>query len=86
MDYKPGLITINIENTAEINATFCTEIETNELIIDDGLLEGNESFRLTAVSPEAFIGSLNALLVTIVDDDGTVTLGHLDNKMKASQL
>lgn len=81
MDYQPRLVTINIDNTAEINATFCTEIEINELIVDDGLLESNESFQLIAVSPEALIGLSNTLLVTILDDDGMATLRHLGGKI-----
>lgn len=69
-DYRYGYFEVIIDSEAEINSTFCTEVEIYGLIIDDEILEDDQAFILRAVDPVAFISSPSSLVITIQDNDG----------------
>lgn len=73
-DYRPRDIDITIDKAAEINSTFCTQLEIFELVVDDGIVEENESFLLQLVYPELLIGSPDSVNITIQDNDGKYKL------------
>ena len=69
-DYWATRVKIVVDSTAAINSTYCTELEIDKLIVNDEVLESDETFELRAVFPERLIGSPDLLPITIQDDDG----------------
>ena len=69
-DYSFASVEVTILSTAEIDSIFCTEVNLNELLIDDVIVENEEHFQLKLVYPEMLIGAPDSISVLIKDNDG----------------
>ena len=43
-DFKPSTVVVVVRSTAKINSTFCTEVESWDLIVDDVIDEDDQTF------------------------------------------
>ena len=70
---------MTVKNTAEIGSVFCTEMRTDNIIVDDGIVENEQAFRieLQSTSPTVSIGPTKSFNITIRDNDGMCPMTHI---------